>query len=202
MRMYIALILCCAAQFYGTDKLRVYDDQQIQLLLNTSEHEEIAQVLSTIGVRFEKWEANAVLPRGASEQDIRDAYKNDIDRLCTENGYQHVDIVRMFPDNPKKFEFRNKFLNEHIHLEDEVRFFVEGSGLFYLHAGEKVYRVLCEEGDLISIPPRYTHWFDMGDHPHFTAIRFFLNKDGWIGHFTGSEISKKFFDEEFPEPKE
>jgi len=201
MRLFLALMLCGVMHFYGSE-IKVYDDQQIQLLLNSSEHGEIAQVLSTIGVRFEKWNANAVLPKDATEQDIRVAYKNDIDGLCMENGYQFVDIVRMFPDSPKRKELRNKFLNEHTHNEDEVRFFVEGSGLFYLHASNKVFRVLCEEGDLISIPPLYPHWFDMGESPHFTAIRFFINKDGWIPEFTGSGLSKNFFDDEYPEPKD
>jgi len=75
-----------------------------------------------------------------------------------------------------------------------VRFFVEGSGLFYLHAGDKVYTVLCGKGDLISIPANTTHWFDMGTNPYFKAIRFFTTPDGWVGNFTGSEIAKKFPD--------
>ena len=42
-------------------------------------------------------------------------------------------------------EMRQKFLNEHTHADFEVRFFVDGSGLFYLHVGDRVYLVLCEK---------------------------------------------------------
>jgi 1,2-dihydroxy-3-keto-5-methylthiopentene dioxygenase len=89
---------------------------------------------------------------------------------------------------------RLKFLNEHTHDDFEVRFFVDGSGLFYLHIDDKVYMVLCEQGDLISVPARTTHWFDMGVRPDFRCIRFFTVPEGWVGNFTGSDIANRFPD--------
>src|SRR5690606_17548002 len=83
-------------------------------------------------------------------------------------------------------------LDEHYHKEDEVRFFVEGSGLFTLHVGDKVYEIECVKNDLIAVPDGTTHWFDMGPEPNFVAIRFFQQPDGWIGHFTGTDIAQKF----------
>ena len=81
---------------------------------------------------------------------ILDAYRSDIDRLIAERGFKTVDVVSIAPDNPQKEAMRAKFLDEHFHKEDEVRFFVAGSGLFTLHVGDKVYEIKCEEGDLIS----------------------------------------------------
>jgi 1,2-dihydroxy-3-keto-5-methylthiopentene dioxygenase len=100
--------------------------------------------------------------------------------------------MKLTPDHPEKSAFRQKFLAEHIHDDFEVRFFVEGSGLFYLHNEDKVYAVLCEQGDLISVPANTTHWFDMGENPRFTCIRLFTTADGWVANFTGSEIAKTF----------
>ena len=120
------------------------------------------------------------------------AYKADIDRLVEANGFQSVDVVSIAPDNPNREAMRAKFLDEHFHKEDEVRFFVAGSGLFTLHVGDKVHEVLCEAGDLIAVPDRMTHWFDMGPEPSFVAIRFFTEPDGWVGHFTGTDIAQKF----------
>jgi gentisate 1,2-dioxygenase len=57
---------------------------------------------------------------------------------------------------------RNKFLEEHTHSEDEVRFFVEGDASFYLRIGGKVYQAICVTGDLIGVPADTPHWFDMG----------------------------------------
>ena len=87
---------------------------------------------------------------------------------------------------------RAKFLAEHIHEDDEVRFFVEGQGAFYLRVGGKVYRTVCAAGDLISVPKNTTHWFDAGDKPFFCAIRLFTTPDGWVAKFTGDEIAKSF----------
>jgi len=87
---------------------------------------------------------------------------------------------------------RAKFLDEHYHKEDEVRFFVAGSGLFTLHVDNKVYEIECVQDDLIAVPDSTLHWFDMGDEPSFIAIRFFTEPDGWVGHFTGEEIAQRF----------
>ena len=65
----------------------------------------------------------------------------DIDRLVAERGFQTVDVVSIAPDNPKREEMRTKFLDEHFHKEDEVRFFVDGSGLFTLHVDGRVYEI-------------------------------------------------------------
>ena len=53
-------------------------------------------------------------------------------------------------------------------------------------------QVLCEAGDLIAVPDSMTHWFDMGPEPSFVAIRFFTEPDGWVGHFTGTDIAQRF----------
>ena len=98
----------------------------------------------------------------------------------------------MKPDNPKKDELRNKFLSEHTHSEDEVRFFVEGAGIFYLRSGGKVYMTLCERGDLISVPTGVKHWFDMGPAPYLTCIRLFTSHEGWVADYTEDDIAEKF----------
>ncbi|GAB6488852.1 hypothetical protein bcgnr5371_60740 [Bacillus cereus] len=101
-------------------------------------------------------------------------------------------MVSIAPDNPQRETMRGKFLDEHYHKEDEVRFFVAGSGLFTLHVEPNVYEIKCEQGDLISVPDSTLHWFDMGPEPSFVAIRFFTEPDGWVGYFTGTDIAQQF----------
>lgn len=172
--------------------LKVFDDQTYRLIQETANPSEIASVLKGIEVRFEQWEAASPVSSTATEGEIKEAYRSDIGRLQEENGFESVDVISLFPDNPNKKAIREKYLNEHTHDEDEVRFFVQGSGTFFLHKEGKVFSVTCEKGDLMSIPPFYPHWFDMGADPYFTAIRFFTRKDGWIAHFTGDPISSHF----------
>jgi len=174
-------------------RLRVFSDNTPDIpALVTHAHDEIARGLAEIGVGFEQWNATQPVQPGDAPETIMSAYREDIDRLVRERGFKSIDVVSIAPDHPNRAEMRTKFLDEHFHKEDEVRFFVAGSGLFTLHVGERVYEVLCEAGDLISVPDSTTHWFDMGDEPNFIAIRFFTEADGWVGHFTGTDIAQRF----------
>ena len=174
-------------------RLRIFDEAHPdEPRLVTHDRAEMARELARIGVGFEQWEASKPIAAGASPDEVMDAYRADIDRLVAERGFRSVDVVSIAPDNPQREAMRAKFLDEHFHKEDEVRFFVAGSGLFTLHVEGKVYEVLCTQGDLIAVPDSTTHWFDMGPEPSFVAIRFFTEPDGWVGHFTGTDIAQRF----------
>lgn len=152
----------------------------------------ITEQLAIVGVQFERWQAACEFATDAEPQTVLDAYQASIDRLKQQYGFQSVDVISLKADHPNKQQFREKFLAEHTHSDFEVRFFVEGRGLFYLHVGDKVYAVLCEQGDLISVPANTAHWFDMGENPDFKCIRLFTTEEGWLADFTGSEISAGF----------
>lgn len=174
-------------------RLRIYQESRSEAPLSVhQEHAEIARELAQVGVRFEQWEANKPVVPGASQDEVIAAYRADIDRLMTEEGYRAVDVISLKPDHPDRAAFRQKFLNEHTHSEDEVRFFVAGAGQFTLHIGDKVYEVLCEQGDLIGVPDGTRHWFDMSEAPYFVAIRLFTNQEGWVANFTGTDIAERF----------
>ena len=160
--------------------------------LDTRDAADIVEALAPIGVAFERWTPKAPLAADASDAAVLEAYGDEIKALAESGGYQSWDLIRMFPDNPKKDELRAKFLDEHIHEDDEVRFFVEGSGMFYLHAGGKVHMLLCEAGDMIRVPAGLKHWFDMGPQPRFAAIRLFTTPEGWVAKFTGDAIAQSF----------
>jgi 1,2-dihydroxy-3-keto-5-methylthiopentene dioxygenase len=172
--------------------LTVYADDANVELARYSEEPAIAKALEDIGVRFERWQAAVPLQPDATQQDILAAYAPQIAALSSEGGYTTADVVRLKADHPERAAMRQKFIEEHTHAEDEVRFFVEGSGAFYLHGQGQVYRLVCERNDLIRVPAQTPHWFDMGPTPHFTAIRLFTDPAGWVGHFTGSTISHAF----------
>jgi 1,2-dihydroxy-3-keto-5-methylthiopentene dioxygenase len=154
--------------------------------------EAISAKLAQIGGMFESWQASAQLSTDASQDTILQAYEAQVARLKEKYDFQSADVISVMADNPQKEQMRAKFLDEHIHSDFEVRFFVEGRGLFYLHPDEHVYAILCEQGDLISVPAGIKHWFDMGAEPHLKCIRLFTTPEGWVANFTGSTISKNF----------
>ena len=152
----------------------------------------IASELAQRGIGFERWPARVDLAAEATTEQILAAYTPEIARVQNLGTYPTVDAIRLTPDHPDREALRRKFLAEHTHSEDEVRFFVEGRGLFCLHIGDEVLQVLCETGDWIRVPAGTKHWFDMGPQPHFTAIRFFDNPEGWVAQFTGDPIGGRF----------
>jgi 1,2-dihydroxy-3-keto-5-methylthiopentene dioxygenase len=176
-----------------TSTLRVYDDTNPGApLVDTTDRAEIARLLGAAGVRFERWEANVPLAADADQERVLAAYGDDVQRLRDECGYATADVLRLAKGTPNTAPMRAKFLDEHSHSEDEVRFFVEGSGAFYLRIGGKVYQTVCTRGDLIGVPAGTRHWFDMGPDPEFTAIRLFTDPSGWVANFTGDDIASRF----------
>lgn len=173
--------------------LTVYADQEPgTVLARYTEFADIRDQLAAIGVEFERWDASKPLKPEDGAEEVIAAYRDAIDVLNKKYGFVSIDVVAMHPDNPQAEVARGKFLAEHTHDDFETRFFVDGSGMFYIRAGGKVYMTECTRGDLINLPANTTHWFDMGPKPFFKAIRFFRIPEGWVGKFTGDTIADRF----------
>ncbi|AEH07989.1 MULTISPECIES: 1,2-dihydroxy-3-keto-5-methylthiopentene dioxygenase [Protofrankia] len=173
-------------------------DDPGRVLRDTDRPDEIAAALAPIGVRFDQWTI-VDLPSDAGQDAVLTAYREQVDKVIADEGFILVDVVALHPTEAPDWPAtataaRAKFLAEHTHADAEVRFFAAGAGVFYLHIGDEVHAVLCEAGDLLSVPAGTTHWFDMGTSPSFTAVRFFHDADGWVGDFTGSDIASRFPD--------
>ena len=170
--------------------LAIYPESGGDAIEVTHDYQTIADTMRGIGVQLEHWPTRE-LADDADTEAVQAAYADEIARLNQQYGFKSIDVVALKPDNPQAVEFRGKFLAEHTHSDFEVRFFIDGNGLFYLHVGDRVYAILCEKGDLISVPENTTHWFDMGEKPDFKCIRFFVIPEGWVGEFTGSDIANR-----------
>lgn len=174
-------------------RLVIFEELQPERpVLRTEDPEAIRRELAAIGVRFERWESPVEAAADAAPEAILAAYKPYLDSLMGACGAGSADVIRLAPDSPDAAVLRAKFLAEHVHTEDEIRFFVEGGGHFVLHAGGLVYDAFCAAGDLISVPANMRHWFDAGEKPRFTALRVFTDTSGWVPHYTGDAISERF----------
>ena len=87
----------------------------------------------------------------------------------------------------------NRFNSEHWHDEDEVRFIIEGRGVFHVHPpGQPVFAVEVGPGDLIRVPAGTHHWFDLCADRRIRAIRLFQDPAGWAPHYTHTGVDKGF----------
>jgi len=173
--------------------ISVFDAARPEVALATSaDPAVIGARLAAIGVRFERRSAKVALPTDADSPSVLAACAAAIAELRALHGYVTADVVRLRPDAANITALRAKFFEEHRHADDEVRWFVEGGGTFYLRVEQQVLRVTCARHDLISVPAQMRHWFDMGPVPSFTAVRLFADPAGWVAHPTGDPIAERF----------
>jgi 1,2-dihydroxy-3-keto-5-methylthiopentene dioxygenase len=104
-----------------------------------------------------------------------------------------ADVIDVTSATPNLDAMLNKFNSEHWHDEDEVRFIVEGRGLFHIHPKTgPVFSIEVEAGDLIRVPKGTLHWFDLCGDRRIRAIRLFQDMSGWTPHYTQSGVDKGF----------
>lgn len=162
--------------------------------LEITDVQAIKKYLNDKGIFFAQWQANVVFEDKANQEEILEAYAHELKPYMHKNGYKTADVISINHLTENYEAIRAKFLAEHTHSEDEVRFFVDGRGLFWFNlANEPVFNVLCEAGDLISVPTGTKHWFDAGEkNPFVKTIRIFTDTSGWTPHYTASEIEKNY----------
>jgi len=131
-----------------------------------------AEYLRAQGVLYEAMETNP------------DSYQKPLDDLKSSRGYVTQDEVALKPDNPKLEEICAKFVDEHYHDEDEVRFVLDGEGVFDIRSkDERWMRVTVEVGDLIVVPAKRYHRFFLTEKNQIRCVRLFMDTSGWLPHY-------------------
>ena len=162
-----------------------------------TEAAEIKSFLNKRGVYFDQWTCDVVFEDTATQDEILKAYEKDLKSFMQHGGYLDADVISINKLTENYEAIRAKFLAELTHSEDEIRFFVDGKGIFWfnLENEDPIFNLLCEKGDLISVPTGTKHWFDAGEiNPFVKAIRIFSDTSGWTPEYTGSKIEAKFAD--------
>jgi 1,2-dihydroxy-3-keto-5-methylthiopentene dioxygenase len=154
---------------------------------------DVTAFLAVHGIEYERWLPEHPLPANASSDALLAAYAREIDKLKARGGYVTADVIDVKPDTPNLDMMLAKFSREHFHDEDEVRFIIEGRGLFHIHPPEgSVFAIEVEAGDLIRVPRGTHHWFDLCAERRIRAIRLFQDVSGWTPHYTDSGVDKGF----------
>jgi|SRR5579862_8560169 len=153
---------------------------------------EVRAFLASQDIEYER-AGHRPVASDAPVDELLAAYKEKIDELKTRGGYVTADVIDVFPHTPNLDAMLNKFNSEHWHDEDEVRFIVDGRGVFHIHsAGGTVFSIEVEAGDLIRVPKGTLHWFDLCVDRRIRAIRLFQDRSGWTPHYTASGVDQGF----------
>lgn len=152
---------------------------------------EVSKVLKAANVIYEKWGTER-LPANLSSRNLSDgekqallkAFDAEIQGLYKTRGYKTADVVTLYPDTPNIDVMLAKFDKNHFHTDDEVRFIVQGRGVFTLFPkdGEPIDAEL-HPGDFITVPANYKHYFKLCADKQITAIRIFTDPAGWVANY-------------------
>jgi 1,2-dihydroxy-3-keto-5-methylthiopentene dioxygenase len=123
-------------------------------------------------------EANGVIYRRLPME--ASGYQPHLDELTKRRGYITQDEVALKPDMPNLDVVLAKFDPEHRHDDDEVRFVLEGEGVFDIRSNdERWMRVVVEPGDLLVVPKGKNHRFELTEKKHIRCVRLFKDPAGW-----------------------
>ena len=172
-------------------EVRVVDPQG-KVKQTIADQKQIAARLATIGIRFESWGVDR-LPASLKERNLSDdekrqvleAFRPELDRMKATGGYVTADVISLYPETPNLDAICAKFDKKHLHTEDEVRFVVQGRGVFRLfpEGQADALDVELRPGDFISVPAKYQHLFFLMPDKRITCIRLFVDPAGWVAHY-------------------
>jgi 1,2-dihydroxy-3-keto-5-methylthiopentene dioxygenase len=123
------------------------------------------------------------LPLAGSEAEIA--------RIKSSRGYVDQDEVALSKETPNLEAICAKFDKEHYHTLDEVRFVVDGEGIFDVRdSNDQWVRIEVNAGDLIIIPANKYHRFYLTPAKKIRCVRLFLNNEGWAPLYREAEVAK------------
>lgn len=157
----------------------------------------VGEALRSLGLSYGRWPRRNV--GDGSLDAVLNAYGPELDSLKAQLAIHSIDRVSVKLGNPDWPALRQRFLAEHTHADAEIRYFLGGSGLFYIRGEKGHFALLCEAGDWIVVPAGVRHFFDAGEQPDFDALRLFSVPQGWEAEFTGAHTSGLPLFDEFRE---
>ena len=112
------------------------------------------------------------------------AFQPSLDTLKAERGYVEQDEVELHPQMENLDQICAKFIDEHLHTDDEVRYVLEGEGIFDIRSvHDQWMRVVVEQGDLLVVPANLHHRFLLTERKHIRCVRLFKDSSGWVPHY-------------------
>jgi 1,2-dihydroxy-3-keto-5-methylthiopentene dioxygenase len=139
---------------------------------------EITSFLASHGIAYDVWPLADRVDPAAPAETILAAYAPEIEELKRRGGFVTADVVDIYPDTANLDAMLAKFNKEHTHTEDEVRFILQGRGVFHINP--------------VSRPVGTRHWFDLCTDRRIRAIRLFQDMSGWTPHYLDDGVHAGF----------
>ncbi|KAK8949066.1 1,2-dihydroxy-3-keto-5-methylthiopentene dioxygenase 2 [Platanthera zijinensis] len=115
-----------------------------------------------------------------------DDYENDeaLKKIREARGYSYLDICEVCQEKLPNYETKIKnFFEEHLHIDEEIRYCVEGSGYFDVRdENDQWIRVAVNKGGMIVLPAGIYHRFTLDTNNYIKTLRLFVGEPVWTPH--------------------
>lgn len=160
--------------------------------------QEVQAALAPLSVQVSHWpvtaEAALVEKPALSAEDkasLLSALDGYFQKLQAEAGYQSRDLIVLHPEVEGLDAMLAKFDRCHTHDDDEVRYVVDGEGVFgFVLPNGKQLHLTVEAGEFINVPAGTEHWFYLTEQRRIKAVRYFTGTEGWVPHYTDTEVQE------------
>ncbi len=159
----------------------------------------IAHELAPLNIQLDRWTTGSdpQLHRLLAQTQLSDDEKDQVlaalehyfKHLQETANYQSRDLIVLHPEVPDLDTLLAKFDRTHTHADDEVRYILDGEGVFgFIRPDGSQVELTVEAEDYINVPAGTEHWFYLTPKRRTKAIRYFSGTEGWVPQYTESEI--------------
>lgn len=159
--------------------------------------EKITPLLSQLNVQLNYWPLDKARQDLLTKQSLESVEKEELlesvdhyfEYLKAKKGYQSRDLVVLHPDTENLAVLLNKFASCHTHDDDEVRYILDGEGVFgFVFPDGTQAELTVQAQEYINVPKNTEHWFHLTSSQRVKAVRYFVNTDGWVPVYTNTPI--------------
>ncbi|MEM7554661.1 MAG: acireductone dioxygenase [Cyanobacteria bacterium P01_A01_bin.84] len=161
--------------------------------------QQIALELASLGVVLNHWSVgdNPHIKELLAKEGLSDAEKNEVlqgldsyfEDLKQNFGYESRDLIVLHPGIPNLDGLLSKFDRVHTHADDEVRYIVDGEGIFgFVRPDGTQVELTIQPEEYINVPAGTQHWFYLTPAKRVKAVRYFITTEGWVPEYTNTSI--------------
>ena len=153
--------------------------------------------MSPLSITVARWTIDGATKLILEKKSLSDDEKQNVltnldiyfQQLKESAGYQSCDLIVLHDNIPNLSTLLRKFERAHTHDDDEVRYIVEGEGVFgFTRPDGSQVELLVEGEEYINVPKNTEHWFYLTKKMRIKAVRYFTSTDGWTPVYTDTPI--------------
>ncbi len=156
--------------------------------------EHIGGHLAALNIQLKRWPVGgntlALLAQPSLQDDEKEQVLRSLDHYFDSlEGYQSRDLIVLNPDTPNLNGLLEKFSRPHTHSDDEVRYIVDGEGVFgFVCPDGTQMELTIQPEEYINVPAGTEHWFYLTSLRRIKAVRYFVDTLGWTPEYTATAI--------------